>query len=196
MPREEAVHLTDRALLGRCGTGDRAACGAFVARHRDAVWRYARVLVPDPVEAEDVLQDTFLAALRGAAGFAGEDSARAWVIAIARNVVHRRHRRRVGEPARFEPLDALGEAAGWGATDDAEAAMVLAERRDALARALATLSPEDQEVLMLRDLEGLDGPQAAAILDVPLATMKTRLHRARLRFAAAVRQGGLHDDRA
>ncbi|MFZ5476645.1 MAG: RNA polymerase sigma factor, partial [Myxococcota bacterium] len=73
MSGEEVGGLTDAALLARCAGGARGACGDFVARHRDAVWRYCRVLVGDPVVAEDVLQDTFLAALRGAGGFAGED---------------------------------------------------------------------------------------------------------------------------
>jgi RNA polymerase sigma-70 factor (ECF subfamily) len=182
--------LTDRALLARCAGGDRTACGAFVERHRDAVWRYALALTGDAVTAEDVLQDTFLAALRGASAFAGDDGARGWIVAIARNAAHRRHRRRAGEPARFDSLDALGEAAGWGA-DDAEAVMERAEERAVLARALASLPTDDREVLVLRDLEGLDGPHVAELLGLPLPTMKTRLHRARLRFAAALRHGGL-----
>jgi RNA polymerase sigma-70 factor (ECF subfamily) len=190
VPHQED-ELSDRALLSRCAAGDRSACGAFIARHQDAIWRYVRVLTGDPVAAEDVLQDTFLAALRGASGFSGTESARGWLVAIARNTAHRRHRRRVDEPARFEALDALGAAAGFG-SDDAEAVLLRAEARATLDRALTTLSAEDQEVLVLRDLEGLDGASVASILDIPLATMKTRLHRARLRFAAAVREGGDH----
>lgn len=148
------------------------------------------MLVDDPVVAEDVLQDTFLAALRHAGGFSGE-AARPWILTIARNAAHRRFRRRVGEPARFDELPALGEAAGFGAPD-AEEALARAEDHAALARAMASLSAEDQEVLVLRDLEGIEGPQAAELLGLPLPTMKTRLHRARLRLAAALRAGGSH----
>ena len=72
--------------------------------------------------------------------------------------------------------------------------MERAEERAVLARALASLPPDDREVLVLRDLEGLDGPHVAELLGLPLPTMKTRLHRARLRFAASLRHGGLDAD--
>lgn len=192
MPGEDADGLIDRALLARCAAGDRDACGAFLARHLDAVHRFARAVAGDEVAAEDAVQETFLAALRSAGSFQGE-GARAWLLTIARNAVHRQHRRRAGEPPRFEPLDALGAAAGWGAEDDGpEAALLDAERRAAFGAALDALSPEDREVIVLRDLEGLSGDEAAAVLGLPLATMKTRLHRARLRFAAALRTGAPH----
>ncbi|MDP2306473.1 MAG: RNA polymerase sigma factor [Pseudomonadota bacterium] len=189
MPGEQVDLLTDRALLARCGSGDRDACGAFLARHLDAAFRYARALTGDPVLAEDAVQDAFVAAMRGASGFAGGESARGWILTITRNSCHRQHRRRVGQPARFEGLDELGVAAGWGA--DPEEIMVAREDRAAFTRALGSLGPDDQEILVLRDLEGLSGDDAAAMLGVPLATMKTRLHRARLRLAGALREGGL-----
>lgn len=157
-------------------------------RHEAAVWRYARALTSDPIEAEDLLQETFLAAIRGGAGFAGEGSARAWLLAITRHALHRLRRRRVGEPARTEPLDELGAAAGWG--EDPEAALSGAEAHAGLHRAIESLAPADREVLVLRDLEGLSGEATAALLGLPLATTKTRLHRARLRLRAALRQGG------
>jgi RNA polymerase sigma-70 factor (ECF subfamily) len=61
------------------------------------------------------------------------------------------------------------------------------QRRDLLAAAFEALTPEDREVLTLRDLEGLSGEQTAALLGVGLAAMKSRLHRARLALAARVR---------
>lgn len=184
--------MDDRTLLSACAGGDRSGCAAFVERHLPAIWRYARLLTGDDATAEDVLQDTLLAALQGAGGFAGVGSARAWLYTIARNSLARRHRRRVGEPARFDDsdlIDVLGPAAGFGADDaDAERALAAAEERGRVRAALGTLSPTDQEVLVLRDIEGLDGDEAAAVIGLPLPAMKTRLHRARLRLAARLRE--------
>ena len=90
-------------------------------------------------------------------------------------------------PVDARSLDELGVEAGWGAEDALE---VLA-RKDALRQAMATLDPEDQEILTLRELEGLSGPEAAEVLGLSLAAMKSRLHRARLKLAAALRKGGI-----
>jgi RNA polymerase sigma-70 factor (ECF subfamily) len=187
--------MDDRALLTACASGDRAGCAAFVERHLPALWRYARILTGDDVVAEDVLQDTLLAALQSAATFDGEH-ARAWLYTIARNALARRHRRRAGQPAHLDDTDAidtLGPAAGFGCDDaDAEATLAAAEDRVRVRAALARLSPTDQEVLVLRDIQGLDGDEAARVLGLPLAAMKTRLHRARLRLAAELRE--VHHD--
>ncbi len=85
-----------------------------------------------------------------------------------------------------EPLMTLGREAGWG-SDDPEALAIAAERRDTLTRALQALSPGDREVLILRDIEGLSGQEAAEVLAITGAALKSRLHRARLRLARALR---------
>ncbi len=159
----------------------------LVEQHQAAVFRFVRSIAADPSTAEDALQETFLAAWRSASTFRGESSVRAWLFAIARNAVMRQHRRRVDEPATTESLSALGEEAGWGSDDDPERAAMKHEQREIFERAMARLGDSDREVLLLRDLEGFSGEETAAILDIPLPAMKTRLHRARLRLAANVR---------
>jgi RNA polymerase sigma-70 factor (ECF subfamily) len=67
---------------------------------------------------------------------------------------------------------------------------IAAQRREALQRALDELEPADREVIVLRDLEQLDGESAAAVLGLALPAMKSRLHRARLRLAAALAREG------
>lgn len=84
----------------------------------------------------------------------------------------------------FEPIEELGLQAGWGQDDALEG---LAQR-EVLARALETLDGETREVLVLRDLEGFSGEEVAEMLGVGLAAMKSRLHRARLRFVSALRE--------
>lgn len=181
----------DAQTLHRARSGDRAAGDSFVRAHLDAVWRYARFVTRDEATAEDVVQETFLAALRGDTPLQS-DSARGWLLTIARNASMRATRRRAGEPARFEPLDELGAAAGWGA--DPEAAVAAAEQRERLEAALGRLSEEDREVVLLRDVEGLDGPVVAELLGLEVGAMKSRLHRARLRLMAELRRGGVHAD--
>ncbi len=182
----------DAALVRRLARGDRAALAVLVERHRDGLWRLLRALTPDAASAEDAMQETFLAAWRGAAGWRGEGSARAWLYGMARRQAARTWRRRAGEPADPVPLHALGEAAGWGDARSPEELAAAVQDRDRLWAALRSLSPADREVIVLRDLDGLTGPEAAEALGLPLATLKTRLHRARLRLMAALR-GGDHD---
>lgn len=176
----------DRELLARAAGGDRAAFGSFVERHQAAVFRYLRAAGGVEADAEDALQEAFLAAWRGAGTYRGGGSGRGWILTIARNALHRAHRRRVGEPRELEPLEGLGLEAGWGAEED-DALEALA-RRDLLERALGGLTPEDREVLILRELEGFPGEEVAEMLGLNLAAMKSRLHRARLRFVANLRE--------
>jgi len=184
------MEASDAQLLGRTAAGDRAAFDQLVRRHQASVHRFALAATRTPEQAEDVLQETFLAAFRSAGTYRGQAAVKSWLLAIARNKVNRLGRPRAGQPESFEPLDALGQRAGWGADEDPEAAAMDGERRTLLARALDRLRPEDREVIVLRDLEGLPGDEVAAMLGAGLAAVKSRLHRARLRFAAALREGG------
>lgn len=182
----------DAALLGRTAEGDRRAFGELVARHQTAVYHFALRMMGDQASAEDVLQETFISALKGAATFRGTGSARAWLLAIARNTGRMSRRRHAGEPPRFESLDALGREAGWGAETDLAELLDERNRREQLERALAELPALDREVLLVRDVEGLSGEETAEALGLSLAATKSRLHRARLRLAAALGKGGPH----
>lgn len=173
----------DVVLLARTAAGDRRAFEHFVERHQAAVYRYARTLVGRPEDAEDVLQQTFLAAWRGAAGFRGDASGRTWVLTVARHAAHRYRSRVAPEPADDPSLEELGLRAGWGGPSPERLAMA-AEERARVVAALASLAPADREILTLRDLEALSGDETAALLGITVAAMKSRLHRARLALAA------------
>jgi RNA polymerase sigma-70 factor (ECF subfamily) len=184
LPAVPGPEESDETLLRRAGAGDRAAFGALVDRHGDAMYRLAVRTCGPGRESEDVVQDALLAAWRGAAGFRGESAARTWLLQIVINACHRRHRRRSGEPARTEPL----EAAVAEPTPDTgpEARTQAREVGRAIDRALAGMTAEAREVLVLRDVEGLSGEETAAVLGLPLAAMKSRLHRARLELKERV----------
>lgn len=174
----------DEALVQRVAAGDRAAFGRLVGRHEAALQRFALRACGGPREAEDALQDGLLALWRGAAGFRGEASARTWLFQLVVNACHRRHRRRSGEPSRTEPVEAAAAIPGEDpAPDERASARQVGAALDA---ALAALPKEAREVLLLRDVEGLSGEETARALDIGLAAMKSRLHRARLEMKRRV----------
>lgn len=175
----------DDALLAATAAGDRSAFETFVKRHQAPAFRYLRGLAPDVADAEDALQETFLGVWRSASTYRGGPSARGWVLTIARNALRRAYRRHAGEPERFEPLDELGVRAGWGRPDDVLDKLA---NRDLIARALERVPPEQREVLLLRDIEGMSGNEVAHVLGLSVPAMKSRLHRARLELVAGLRE--------
>lgn len=186
MPGE--IEDDDRLILD-VAAGHAGALATLYERHGRAVWSVARAFARSDAEVDDLVQETFLAALRSASTFRpGRASVKTWLFAIARNAGRKAHRRdrEVADP----PLLELGVAAGWGAPDGP-----LTRETDAssLARAIASLDPRDREILVLRDVEGLSGDECAATLELTLPAVKSRLHRARLRLMAALRaeEGGV-----
>ncbi len=187
MPREDGAlaGAGDALLLERVAAGDRAAFERLLARHQAALWRFVRASSRTRQDAEDALQDALLAAYRGAGAFRGEASVRTWLLTIGRHAAWRVSRRAPEEPLDDDTWE-LGCAAGWGA-DDPETAAMAAQDRARLTAALDGLAPGEREVLVLRDLEELAVEEVAEVLGVSLAATKSRLHRARLRLAAALR---------
>lgn len=182
----------DEALLSRAKT-DGAAARAFFERHGRAVFGLARAILRDEGAAEDATQEAFARAFASADTFdASRGTARTWLLAIARHAAFEALRRRreapIGEADAeddAEPLLDLGLAAGWG-SEDPERQLARAEQRELLATALAALSPADREIVVLRDLEGLQPGEIARVVGVDVAAAKSRLHRARLRLVAAL----------
>jgi RNA polymerase sigma-70 factor (ECF subfamily) len=179
-----ATDLEDRACLERLAAQDSQALRTLARRHGPALSRFLGRLV-GPALAEDALQETLLAAFRGAASFRGESSVKSWLFTIARNAAFKLGKRQREELREDSDLESLGVRAGWGA-EGPDAAMSREQQLRSLERALASIDPADREVLLLRDVEGLSGEETAAVLGVSLAAMKSRLHRARLRLVACV----------
>lgn len=133
-----------------------------------------------------------MAIWRNAGSFRGTASARAWVLTIARNQVHRRFRRSSERPDGLS-LTELGANAGWGAEE--HVAFEEFDSRDIVSVMLSRLSHEDREVVLLRDIEILDNHQVAELLGISVAAVKSRVHRARLRLMAAIRDELLESER-
>lgn len=182
--------MTDDAeLLARAARGDRAAFGEFVGRHEAALLRFARALAHDATEADDVFQRTFLAAWRGAKHARATPTARAHGSSRS----HGARPRASGDAPPIAPrakvsIEELGEHAGFGDVEHTPERMARAcEERALVEDALRALDPDHREVLILRDVEGLTGDEAADVLGLTLAATKARLHRARLALACELR---------
>jgi RNA polymerase sigma-70 factor (ECF subfamily) len=180
----------DRELIERVAAGDGAAFAVIVRRYGPSLRRLARALTSDAT-ADDVLQEALLDAFRHAGGYRADGSVRAWLFTLTRHrAFHQRERTRAAEIP-DSPLLELGLAAGFGERPERVAERL--EQRDALAVGLGRLAPEEREVLLLRDVEGLSGEEAAAVLGLEITAMKSRLHRARLRLMGALRETGGSD---
>ena len=178
----------DNDLLRLTAAGDVEAFQTFVRRYVPLIARFVRGLIGSETDSEDILQETFLAAWRDARTFRGDGSPKAWLFQIARNATFRSRRRHVGEPPFLESLDELTLDATAGELDAPRDTLDRLADRDVLERALGQLAKEDREVLLLRDVEGFSGKETAALLQLSLPAMKSRLHRARRRLMNGVQR--------
>jgi len=159
---------------------------ASVLPHLDAAYNLARWLVRDAHDAQDVVQDALVRALRHFDGFRGGDP-RPWLLAIVRNAAFAwLGARRPGEvEVRDDELDAA-LAVGAPPSDPESLAIRRAERRE-IDAAIAALPIAFREALVLRELEELSYRDIARITDVPIGTVMSRLSRARHLLATALR---------
>jgi RNA polymerase sigma factor (sigma-70 family) len=161
----------------------------------DAGYNLARWLLRDEAAAEDVVQEASLRALRYFASLRGHE-ARPWFLGIVRNACFSYLKERSGrhEQSGFEDdaLENLQYAAGLTAPDPAEI-LVRGRERAQLDAAILALSPALREVIVLRELEGLDYAEIALIASVPMGTVMSRLSRARTRLKEALTQAGVKD---
>jgi RNA polymerase sigma-70 factor (ECF subfamily) len=175
----------DEDLLEGVAGGDGAALAVLFRRHKSTVFRFA-LHMSDPGVADDVTQEVFLAVIRDAARFErGRSSVAAWLCGIARNHV----RRRLERDRRLMPFDDAAEPAGeieatgpavW---EDLERA----DRIDAVRRAVQALPLGYREAVVLCDLQEMTYADAAAALECPIGTVRSRVHRGRALLAAALR---------
>jgi len=157
---------------------------AMTLGHAGALYRLAYHLAGNADEAEDLTQETYLRAYRGFAGFRGGD-VRAWLFTILRHVFLDEYRRRrrmpVTESADDDAFALTSRDAGtWAPSAEAEALRCLPS--DAVERAFAVLPPDWRLVVLLADVEELSYREIAEIMEIPLGTVMSRLHRAHRRL--------------
>lgn len=148
--------------------------------HLDAAYALARYLVRNEQDAEDLVQDAYLRALRYFDSYRGGDE-RAWLLTIVRRTCYSwlRRQRALGPATEFDETE-HGVAPG----PDPEAGAVEGGLRELLSRAVDALPIEFREVVVLRDLQDLSYKEIAGILEIPIGTVMSRLARARRRLQA------------
>lgn len=174
----------DSSLLAAARSGDPAALQELLVQHQAQIYRFSMNMCGHPEDAQDVLQETLIAVARGIRDFRGSSSLSTWLYAIARSFCIKKRRRSKFAPHAERSLADIDDVKS--ATPDPEAAAVGRELSDALASAIAALEPRHREVLVLRDVEGLNAPEVAEVLGISTEAVKSRLHRARLSVRAAL----------
>ncbi len=172
--------------------GDRAEFARLVDAYSTNIYRLALRMLSNPQDAEDVLQETFLKAMRALPNFEGRSSLSTWLYRIAVNealMVVRRHKPEVSlsTPAEEDDEEDDGEdmqIVDWGHLPESE--LLSGESRRHIDQAVESLPQRLKVVFLLRDIEGLSIEDTAATLGISQAAVKTRLLRARLQLRDAL----------
>ena len=170
----------DLALARRIAAGDRAAFELLMRRHNRRLFRLARATMRDDAEAEEALQEAYLAAYRGAAGFRGEASLATWLSSMVLNECLARlrkgaRRQNVIPMVTSDEMDHIHA----DEQDVPEKALVRAEMRALIERKLDELPEDFRLVFVLRSVEELSVEETAATLGIEPATVRSRHFRAR-----------------
>jgi len=207
----------ERRLLERLRSGDEAAFASLVDRHHHSLLRLALAHVSDHSVAEEVVQETWIGVMEGLDRFEGRSSLKTWLFRILTNKAKTRGVRE-SRHVSFSPLDGADDGSDEPAVDpsrfrttghwagywtsypqpwDENTPKKLALSREGgvfLEKAIEALPPNLRQVLVLRDVEGLDSKEVCAMLAVSEANQRVLLHRARSRVRRALEkyvEGGL-----
>jgi RNA polymerase sigma-70 factor (ECF subfamily) len=187
--------------------GDEEAFRALVREHESLLLRLALVHAPSRAVAEEIVQETWIAVLRGLDGYKGRAALRTWICSILVNIA----RRRSGREGRSIPFSSVapeqdgpsvdpdrffagGPYAGhWQSfpsdwSDVPEERLLGQEVRAVVAEAITGLKPAQREVITLRDVEGWSAAEASELLGITDANQRVLLHRARTQVRAALEQ--------
>jgi len=184
--------LEETRLVKQAARGDADAFGDLFNRYAKDVYHLALSMGHHGGDAEDLMQDTFLAAFEGIGRFERRSSFKTWLFSILFRQSSR-HRRYQGI-RKTEALDENSPSAGNNGSIHAGAQPDHESRMDAHTM-LATLSPDHRAVLVLRELQGFTYAEIASTLNLPRGTVESRLFRARQILRERFREYGVHPPR-
>ncbi len=197
---QEAAAIEIEQLLKACRRHESLAWEALVRRFQDRVYSLCCCYLHNSAEAEEVAQEAFVQMFRNLSQFKGTaEGLTPWLLAITRHccIDRQRHNR-----ARISTQSLSSAATLPGNHDDAEGVeflwhtgehspeQTLASQQETrlLYRALQRSSPETRDLIMLKDIQGLKIEEVAHILDLPVGTVKSKWHRAKLELARTIVQ--------
>lgn len=175
-----AIAFEDTALVESVRKGDMQAFASLIAKYQDRVFNMVYRMSRSREDAEELTQEAFLTALKKMSQFRGHSGFYTWIFRIAANLVIS-YSRRSGR-IRFQSLSSseeFTETLAGKSNGDPQAIVVAAERQARVMEALEELDEEMRLVVILRDIEDMDYNMISEVLEVPMGTVKSRLHRGR-----------------
>ena len=178
--------FTDADLVTSAQGGETRAFDELVRRYRDKVYRLAFKILRNEDDASEALQDAFLSAYRGLKNFKAESTFSTWLFRITTNASLMKYRKRRDNVVSLEQSQNPSDGAealqlpDWSTQPLDE--LLDGETREVMEEGKAQLDEDLRTVFILRDEEGLSNAEVAEILDLSVAAVKSRLHRARLRL--------------
>jgi len=202
--RHRLPQWDERSMLAAARAGDEQAFTTLVRAHTPALRRAARLRVRDDALADEIVQETWLAVLKGLSRFEGRSSVRTWMLTILAHCADRRIAAERGsipftaldddegvDESRFHGPDHPRWAGMWSTTVDSwsdvpESRLTSRETLSAIREAISALPPGQREVIALRDVEGWSSAEVCAALGLSEGNQRVLLHRARSKVRAAL----------
>ncbi len=175
-------HDDDQQLIQKCLSGNTEAFGELVLRYQDRLYHALLLMVSSPEDARDLTQEAFVHAFRRLDSFRGDAAFYTWLFRIAVNATISFRRKAARQKTGSIDLarDAVGEEPRDPRPDSRPASRIEVEERQKLVRrALSELSEEFRTAIVLTEIEGMSYEEAAGIIECPIGTVRSRIHRAR-----------------
>jgi RNA polymerase sigma-70 factor (ECF subfamily) len=184
------VSADDHRLIAECLEGRTAAFGELVCRYQDRLFNTVYRLLDNAEDAQDVVQEAFLNAYQSLNSFKGDSQFYTWLYRIAFNTAISLKRKQRVVLSLHNPREDGADVEPHDASEfsQPEHALQRAEEERRIQQALNRLSPEHRAVLIMKDMEGQKYETMAEVLQVPIGTIRSRLHRARLELRELLRQ--------
>jgi RNA polymerase sigma-70 factor (ECF subfamily) len=191
--------LPDAEVVAALKRGDQAVFAELVDAYSPGLLRMARMYVRDRAVAEEVVQETWIAVLRGIDRFEGRSSLKTWIFRILINTAKTRGQRESrsipfsaaagGDEPSVDP-DRFLEGGGWrsgpGEWPTPEEELLQGETHEEILRAIEALPEQQRAVITLRDVEGLPTEEVSELLGITDGNQRVLLHRARSKVRAAI----------